>query len=216
MSSLRRRLFVLPAGIAVLALAGCAVGDDGPSTTQTRDVAAFTRIDNRDSVDVRLHVGEPQSVRVRAGDKVIDDVQTVVRDGTLQLTFDHHGFGSDDVVVEASVPKLTGIEASGSGDVDAKDIDADSFDVRSNGSADITLDGTATRLAVALDGSGDAHLGDLQAHEARVTVGGSGDADVRAKQRLDVALNGSGDVRYHGDPALTKRLDGSGDLSRGD
>jgi hypothetical protein len=216
MLSHRRRLFLLPAGVAALALAGCAVGDDGPSTTQTRDVGAFTRIDNRDSVDVQLHVGEPQSVRVRAGEKVIDDVRTVVRDGALQVTFDHHGFGSDDVVIEASVPKLTGIEASGSGDIDAKYIDADAFEVRSDGSADITLDGTTNRLSVDLDGSGDADLVQLEAREAHVTVGGSGDADVQANQKLEVALDGSGDVRYHGDPALTRRVDGSGDLSRAD
>ena len=55
--------FVIPAAIAALALAGCTVGDDGPRTSQTRDVADFTRIDNHDSVDVRLHVGEPQRVR---------------------------------------------------------------------------------------------------------------------------------------------------------
>src|SRR4051812_10941923 len=181
----RRRLLLLPAGVAALALAGCAVGDDGPTTTQTRDVAAFTRVDNRDSVDVRLHVGGPQRVQVRAGEKVIDDVRTVVRDGALQVTFDHPGFGGENVVVEASVPKLTGITASGSGDIDAGDIDADAFSVRSDGSADITVKGVATRLAVALDGSGDADLAELQSREARVTLGGSGDADVRADQTLD-------------------------------
>ena len=37
-----------------------------------------------------------------------------------------------------------------------------------------------------------------------MTVGGSGDADVRADERLDVDVDGSGDVRYHGDPALTQ------------
>jgi hypothetical protein len=132
------------------------------------------------------------------------------------VTFDHHGFGGENVVVEASVPKLTGITASGSGDIDAGHIDADAFSVRSDGSADITVKGVATRLAVALDGSGDADLAELQAREARVTLGGSGDADVRADQTLDVALDGSGDVRYHGDPALTKHDDGSGDLGRAD
>jgi hypothetical protein len=208
-----RRLLLLPAGVAALMLAGCAVGDDGPTTTQTRDVAAFTRVDNRDSVDLRLHVGGPQRVTVRAGEKVVDDVRTVVRDGALHVTFDHHGFGGEDVVVEASVPKLTAITASGSGDIDASDIDADAFQVRSDGSADITLAGTASSLAVDLDGSGDADLAELQAREAHVTLGGSGDADVRADQALDVVLDGSGDVRYHGDPALTKRDDGSGDLN---
>jgi hypothetical protein len=214
MSSPRRLLPASLAAIAALVVAGCSIGDDGPRTTQTRGVAKFTRIENRASVDVRLHVGEPQRVRVLAGEKVIDDVRTEVRDGTLQVTFDHDGFGGNDVVVEASVPQLTDIEASGSGDIDAEGIEAGAFDVRSDGSADIALAGTAARLAVDLDGSGDAHLADLVAREAKVFVGGSGDTDLRAEDRLDVTLDGSGDVRYHGDPALTQNVDGSGDLSR--
>ena len=200
--------------LAALALVGCTIGDDGPRTTQSRDVAAFTRVDNSDSVDVRLRVGEPQRLRVRAGAKVIDDVGTEVRDGTLHLSFDRDGFGVSDVVVEASVPELTGIEVSGSGDIDAYGIDADAFEARSDGSADIALDGTAERLALDLDGSGEAYLADLTTRDAHVIVTGSGDADVRAEQRLHVYLDGSGDVRYHGDPVLTRRLDGSGDLNR--
>jgi hypothetical protein len=46
-----RRALLLPAAVAAVARAGCDIGDDGPRTTQTRDVADFTRIDNRDSVD---------------------------------------------------------------------------------------------------------------------------------------------------------------------
>jgi hypothetical protein len=207
-------LLLIPAALAAFAVAGCDIADDGPRTTQTRDVTDFTRIDNRDSVDVRVRVGEPLSVRVRAGEKVIDDVRTVVRDGTLRVSFDHDGWGGDEAIVEASVPKLSGIEASGSGDIDADGIGADAFEVRSDGSADIALRGTADRLEVDLDGSGDADLGELEAVEARVAVSGSGDADVRADKRLDVNVDGSGDVRYHGDPELTRSLDGSGDLSR--
>jgi hypothetical protein len=89
----------------------------------------------------------------------------------------------------------------------------DAFEVRSNGSADIALAGTAGRLAVDLDGSGDADLADLATREARVTVGGSGGVDVRADERLDVTVDGSGDVRYYGEPALTQNVDGSGDLT---
>jgi hypothetical protein len=216
MPSPRRALLLFPAAVAALALAGCSVGDDGPQTTQTRDVADFTRIDNDASVDLRLRVGEPQRVQVRAGEKVIDDVGLEVRDGTLHVTFDHDGFGGGDVVVEASVPELTGIHLSGSGDVDADGIDADAFEVRSDGSADIELAGTAGRLAVDIDGSGDADLAGLTARDARVAVNGSGDVDVRADARLDVDVEGSGDVRYHGRPVLTQHVDGSGDLTRAD
>jgi hypothetical protein len=52
--------------IAALAIAGCDIADDGPRREQTREVAGFTRIDNRDAVDVRLDVGEPQRITVRA------------------------------------------------------------------------------------------------------------------------------------------------------
>jgi hypothetical protein len=207
---------LFPAAVAALALAGCSIGDDGPRTTQTRDVAGFTRIDNRGSVDVQLHVGEPQRVRVRAGKKVIGDVHTEVRDGTLRLTFDHDSLVGSEVVVEAWMPKLAGIEASGSGDIDADGIDADALAVRSDGSADLALEGTAGRLALELNGSGDADLAALAAREARVSVAGSGDADVRADERLQVDVAGSGDVRYHGRPALTQHVDGSGDLTRAD
>lgn len=206
-----RLLLLLP--LAGLALAGCDLADDGPRTTQTREVPEFTRVENRDSVDVRLRVGEPQQLRVRAGEKVIDDVVTEVRDGTLRVSFDRDGFMGDDVVVEASVPSLSAIEASGSGDISAEGVDAGAFDVRSDGSADIRLDGKAGRLAVDIDGSGNADLEGLAANEGRVKVGGSGDADVRVTRRLDVTVDGSGDVRYRGNPELTQRVDGSGDLT---
>jgi hypothetical protein len=214
MSSPRRLLVGPIAAVAALVLAGCGIGDDGPRTTQTRDVAPFTRIDNDDSVDVRIHVGERRRVQVRAGEKVIDDVRTEVRDGTLELTFDDDGFGDSEAVVDVSVPELTGVEVDGSGDVAADGVDADAFELRSDGSGDITLGGTVGRLGVFLDGSGDADLANLAATAATVTVGGSGDARVRADEHLDVAVDGSGDVRYYGDPALTQHLDGSGELSR--
>ena len=62
MPSRRLLLLAAPAAVAAFALAGCSLADDGPRTTQTRDVVTFTRIDNRDSVDLRLHVGEAQRV----------------------------------------------------------------------------------------------------------------------------------------------------------
>jgi putative autotransporter adhesin-like protein len=209
-----RSIILLPAALAALAFAGCAFEDDGPRRTETRDVAAFTRIDSDSSVELRLHVGEPRRVQVRAGEKVIDDVATEVRDGTLHVTFDHDGWGGNDVVVEASVPKLDGIHASGSGDIEADGIDADAFTLRSDGSADIVLTGSTAALDVEVDGSGDAELADLRARAATVKVRGSGDADVRADERLEVDVDGSGDVRYYGDPELNQRVDGSGDLSR--
>jgi Putative auto-transporter adhesin, head GIN domain len=85
------------------------------------------------------------------------------------------------------VPELTGIEVSGSGDLEADGIDADQFELLSEGASDIALAGITRRLVVSLDGSGDSDLADLVARDAR--------------------------VRYFGEPAVTPRVDGSGDLT---
>ena len=208
------RSLLLPAlALPVIALAGCAVSDDGDQTSQTRDVPAFTRVVNDDSVDVRLHAGtSAQPLRVRAGDKVIDDVRTEVRDGTLHVTFDHDGWGAPDVKVEAWTAQLIAIDSDGSGDVQVDGVTGRAFQVTADGSADVRVRGTTDRLVVAADGSGDAKLADLAAREARVKAGGSGDVEVRADERLDVDADGSGDVRYHGTPQLSQRDDGSGDV----
>ena len=152
MASPRLALFLLPA----LAFAGCSFGDDGPRTAQNRAVAGFTRVEDEGSPDVHLHVGSPQRVQVHAGRKVIGDVHTEVRDGTLHVSYDHHGFGGGGVTVEAWVPNLTGVRASGSGDIRADGITADSFVARVDGSGDLTLQGQTARLALELDGSGTA------------------------------------------------------------
>ena len=212
-----RALLLATATIAVLVLTGCSVGDDGPRTTQTRDVAAFTRIDNRGSVDVRLRVGEQQRVEVRAGEKVIDDVRTEVRDGTLELTFDHDGFGGDDVVVDVSVPKLAGIEVSGSGDVDGDGLDADAFELVSEGSADIALEGAVGRLAVVLDGSG--RRGSRPPVVARGARGRERLGRRRRARRPSGSTStstGPATCSYYGDPVVTQRVDGSGDLTHAD
>jgi hypothetical protein len=210
MASPRLALLVLPA----LAFAGCSLGDDGPRTTQTRAVSPFTRIADEGAADVRVHVGgAAQRVQVHAGRKVIGDVHTEVRGGTLHVTFPHHGLSWDAVTVEAWVPHLDAVTADGSGDVDADGISADAFAARSDGSGDLTLEGKASRLTLDLDGSGDADLTQLPAQQARVSAKGSGDSEVRVSDQLQVAIDGSGDVHYRGQPAITRRLHGSGDLS---
>jgi len=206
-----RSLLLLPV-MAVLPLAAC--GDDGPRTSQSRDVPAFTKLANDSSVDVRVHVGAPQRLEVRAGENVIDDVRTDVRDGTLRLDFDHSGWGSSDVQVEVWTPALEAISSDGSGDIDAEGVQAPAFALDTDGSGDVRVSGTTRTLRLTVDGSGNAKLAGLTAAQADVRAGGSGDTDVRADDRLTIEADGSGDVRYHGEPQLTQRHDGSGNVER--
>ena len=205
----------LPAiALAAFALSACSISDDGPRVTQARNVPPFVRAVNHSSAVVHLSAGGPRRVRVRAGADVIDAVRTSVRGGTLHVTFEHDGLGHSHVVLEVSIPRLTGIVSQGSGDISAAGIDTRGFAVDSDGSADIELAGAADRVTVRSNGSGSVDTMDLRAREVDVSTNGSGDVEVQAEERLDVRLDGSGDVRYLGDPRLDPFDDGSGEIER--
>jgi Putative auto-transporter adhesin, head GIN domain len=213
MSSPRIAL-ILPVAAATLALTGCIGVDAGPTTTQTRDVAAFTRLKAEDEVDVNLRVGEPRHLRVRAGEKVIDDVRTEVRDGTLYVSYDGPDIREGRLLVEVAAPAVDAIAIDGASDVRVDGLAADALDIRVSGAGDIAAAGSVQRLTLDISGAGDADLAELAAHDARVELRGAGDADVHATARLDAEVSGAGDLAYRGDPSLRQDVSGSGEIEQ--
>ena len=208
-----RIALILPVAAATLALTGCIGVDAGPTTSQTRDVDAFTRLKAEDEVDVNLRVGEPRRLRVRAGEKVIDDIRTEVRDGTLYVSYDGPDIREGRLLVEVAAPAVDAVAISGASDVRVDGLAADALDIRVTGAGDIAADGRVGRLAVDISGAGDADLAGLTAKEARVELSGAGDADVYASDRLDAEVSGAGDLAYRGDPRLNERVTGSGEIA---
>ena len=211
---LPRSLLLLPAVAAAFALGACDIGDTGPQTSQDRSVGAFSRVESHGDIDVRLRVGEPRSVRVRAGEQVIDDVRTEVHDGTLRISFERDGFQLGRRVVEVGVPALDAIQADGASDIAAGGLAGRALSIRTNGAADVTANGRVERLDAEVNGAGDLNLAALEARDVRVRMSGAGDAEVRAATRLDADVSGAGDLRYHGDPAVRRHVSGSADLAR--
>ncbi len=211
MSSPRIAL-ILPVAAATLALTGCIGIDAGPTTTQSRDVPAFTRVKAEDQVDVDLRVGEPRRLRVRAGEKVIDDVRTEVRDGTLFVSYDGPGIRNGRLLIEVAAPSIDAIAITGASDVRVDGLAAEALDIRVSGAGDIAAAGRVGRLALDISGAGDADLAELAAGEARVELSGAGDADVRAADRLDAEVSGAGDLAYRGDPRVRRTVSGSGEI----
>ncbi len=212
MSPSPRIALLVPAIAAAVALSGCIGVDAGPTATDERDVAAFTRIKAEDEVDVNVRAGEPRRLTVRAGEKVIGDVRTEVRDGTLYVSYDGPSIRKGRLSVDVAAPRVEALAISGSADVFADALAGDALDIRVSGAGDITAKGHAGRLTVDVSGSGDADLADLEADEARVDLSGAGDADVRAARRLDADVSGAGDLAYRGSPELTHHVTGSGDI----
>ncbi len=83
------------------------------------------------------------------------------------------------------------------------------------GSGDVRAKGKTGTVAIRVSGSGDVHLGDLEARDGNVEVSGSGDVEVWASDSLLISVAGSGDVIYRGDPPkVTKSVAGSGSIRK--
>jgi Putative auto-transporter adhesin, head GIN domain len=207
-----RIALILPVAAATLAVTGCIGVDAGPTTTQSRDVGAFTRLKAEDEVDVNVRVGESRRLRVRAGEKVIDDIRTEVRDGTLYVAYDGPSIREGRLLVEVSAPAIEALAITGPADVRVEGLAADAFDIRVSGAGDIAADGRVRRLTLDISGACDADLTELAADDARVELSGAGDAEVSATERLDAEVRGAGDLAYRGDPRVRQQVTGDGEI----
>ncbi len=187
----------------------------GDLVTQTRDVDKFDELSLSGSFDVRIRVGEEQSVRVTFDDNLIDYIQTEVRHGELRIYSDGSFSSRHDCRVEITVPSLTDVSLSGSGDIDVTNLSGGDFSLSISGSGDITAEGKVDQLSISVAGSGDVDARDLEAQDADVHISGSGDVTVFASRYLDARVSGSGDIDYYGDPEkISSHVAGSGSIRK--
>lgn len=206
----------------------------GDAETKSLDVGSFDQLVLRSSADVKVTVGEDQSIELTTDDNLIEMFTFEVDGNTLII--DHDGSYSTrmgaqinisvpslEVVAlkgsgEVSVDGVRGAEfiavISGSGDVVLTDVNVNKIELEVNGSGDIVGEGQADLVTVEINGSGDVNLLDLAVKDARVKVFGSGDIEVNASDNVDARVKGSGDIRYKGSPKVSQKVNGSGDIEQ--
>jgi len=207
-------------GLAVLVHGGGSsingIQGSGAAVTQARTVGGFTGLDLAGSNNVTVIVGAPQSVVVHADSNLINHVTTGVVAGTLVIGDTGSFTPRAPMSVDVSVPSLTALTISGSGQISATGISAAQLAVTVSGSGQLQAAGTATRLDVAISGSGRAQLSQLTARDVHAVVAGSGLIQVTATTSLDAAIPGDGTIVYGGNPPqVTTSVTGSGSVVRG-
>jgi hypothetical protein len=215
------RVFVVGAAAVflLLALSGCEGGvfgvrGSGNVITESRDVSGFSEIALAGSGKVRVDVNGTESLIIEAEDNIMPLLTSEVHDGRLELGAESSISPTTDIIYTVGAIALEGVAISGSGEVTAALVAADSFDVDISGSGRVEPTGTTDALVVEISGSG-RYLGEnLEASVGTVRVSGSGEAVVNVSDDLDVDVSGSGDVQYIGDPTVTESISGSGDISR--
>jgi hypothetical protein len=217
------------------ALAGCVFlppAASGPRVTEDRDIEAVTAIVLETDGDVVVTLGDtpeltitaPEGAMDRLTTRIVDDVLVLGREGpgwgfgdidyaiTLPLVSDIQITGSGDVEADFSGADEVHVSIEGSGDVSGVGVDATAVESSISGSGDIELAGSADDHTLEIDGSGNFDGQDFETRRARVEISGSGDVEVHVTESLDAEVSGSGEIRYTGGAEVTSRVSGSGSV----
>jgi hypothetical protein len=207
---------------------------------ETRDVANFEAIRVGGGVDLSIRQGEPFLVEVESADGDTADVVTEVRNRTLEVGhrrsfFDFFDWGTDEVTVHVTLPKLVAITASGGSEVSNEGtISGDELELTASGGADVTLDVAVTTLEVQTSGGSDVRLtgsarstsmqssggsdlnaSDLTTDSANLASSGGSDIRIEVRESLVAHASGGSDISYSGNPrSVDVNASGGGDVNR--
>ncbi len=227
--------------LSVVLLAACDLDEiivtgSGDIVTKEEDLSDFERVDASDSFKVDIQQGESFSVVIRIDDNLQDDLELMVRDGTLEIGFARNIITNNATMeAEITVPKLRGVRLSGasearitgfessrsfsvdlsgsssiSGDIDAGDVSLDL-----SGSSEVNLEGSGNDLEIDASGASDIDLSNFPVENIVLKLSGSSKVIVNLNGTLDVNASGSSDVTYLGNPTLGDiQTSGSSSVSR--
>jgi hypothetical protein len=201
---------------------------------ERREIANVSAVSVEGIGTLRLTQGDAEELTIEADSRLLRQIETDVRDGTLVIRPDRTLRTREPIVYHLTVEDLEAIELSGAvhGGADRfmtdrlrlslsgassftlGELTADALTVSSNGNGSLSVGGSVTAQTVELSGSGRYAAAELQSEDASLTVSGAGQAEVRVSGRLDVEISGAASVVYHGDPEVSQSISGAGSLSR--
>ena len=235
---MKRAAFTIFAAILVFAATSFRAS---AQTEQTRQVSGFTGLASAGPFDVHVNINGTESVKISAKSSIIDEIETVVEDGTLKIKFKHHHEWNDDdmghidvyvtakslsslanagsgtIKVEGTVTGSdVSVVLSGSGDIESS-VKAGNLHASISGSGNIHLSGSADETKVNIAGSGEMKGRELKTGSASVSITGSGSAYFTAEKTVSARIVGSGNVVYSGNATVTEsKTIGSGSISKAD
>ena len=183
-------------------------------TSETREVAEFTKLKSTGVFEVSITQGTGQSVEITADNNIIGRVRTHVVNGELRLELSDGSYENITLRARITVEQLNGIDNSGVGNIIAQNIDTDEFTLSNSGDAEITLSGVSNNLDCFNEGAGDVRGFNFLVNNADIEVRGSGSVEISCTDILDAEIDGSGDVLYRGNPTVNASVRGSGEVRK--
>ena len=203
--------------VSLILLTSCTkdrITGSGSSSVEHRSLTGFTSVEMSGSTNVLVRQGANFDVQVQGYDNLLPYFETRVSNGALKLGFKNNVIvHNDNIQVTVTLPILSGLSISGSGDMQALGNFTGSsvMEARISGSGNISIEqGITDNFYANISGSGNIHAFGLQSKKAEVNSSGSGSVELKCSDELKVKISGSGDVYYKGTPAVSAEISGSG------
>jgi len=209
---------------------------NGDWQKETFNLSDFENIDLQDNFDVRLKQGD-FSVEIEAESNILEHLKVENVDGTLVIKPEEgYSFKSSEASkVYISIPDLNLITFSGfghfktdgifktedleiiiSGAVDMDfELECITLKTQINGAGNMELAGRADYFSSSNNGAGSMNAYDFETKTTKVSINGTGSANINATERIDATINGAGSVSYAGNPEeVNKQVNGFGSIKR--
>jgi len=200
--------------VLAVVLAGCIQGQ-GLVTSETREVAAFSRIEATAGIRVVVRIGPAEAIEVSAQENLLPVIATDVRGDTLSIDASEDFTTVEPVTITVVIPALDGLTLSGGSRAEIEGLDADSLELRIRGGAQVTAAGSVGSVALDADGGATANLEDLSARIATVSMEGGATATLTASDEVTGTAAGGSRLTVLGEGDVSVEESGGSVVARG-
>ena len=186
----------------------------GKIQTQRREVGSFSSISTAGAFDLEIVCQKAPGLEIEGDDNVLPLITTEVSNNVLHIKSLRGYSVSQPITLRISVPDLTGISASGAGNIEVSGIKNEKFVIDASGAPTIRAAGETRVLNIDANGAGKIDAHKLRAARVVVESNGVSRVEVYAAEHLDVTVSGPSHVTYEGDAVVNKTVNGPGSVEK--
>lgn len=213
---------------------------NGSYLEEDRSIGSFKGVAAGGSLDVKIAMGNKESIRLEGDQEAIAELITEVKEGILTIRPKtkwsdwSRRYKRPDITVYITARKITSLTMSGSGNMEVQNtINAAELVTTLSGSGTIKATTSTKSLTGVISGSGSVKISG-KANDSNLTISGSGafdgkgfsvetlsaqisgsaDVYIDVSKSIDAVISGSGTISYSGSPSIKKTIIGSGSIRK--
>lgn len=182
----------------------------GTVVTEIRDVSSISSVDLAMTGTLHITMGDRETLTIEAEDNLLGYIQTDVSLGRLVIKTQEGTIlrPTQPINYNLTVTKLSAVTISSDGDIEADNLNSDSFSIAINSSGNLsinTLD--CTSLQVKSSSSGNTVIGNLLTTSISVTISSSGNFEIQNGQVHQQNIHISSSGEYHANALASASAD---------